>query len=89
MHNVDLALFLSCTSTSFFDQFHNLFQADQGSFNKGRLLNAGFQEAMKLADFNCFIFHDVDLIPEDDRIYYGCSKSPMHLSVAVDKFDYE
>eukprot|EP00112_Aurelia_sp_Birch-Aquarium-sp1_P018257 Seg4333.1 transcript_id=Seg4333.1/GoldUCD/mRNA.D3Y31 product="Beta-1 4-galactosyltransferase 1" protein_id=Seg4333.1/GoldUCD/D3Y31 len=74
------------------DIYYHVFvieQAGKSGFNRGRLLNAGFQEALKFANFNCFIFHDVDLIPEDDRIYYGCSKSPMHLSVAVDKFGYE
>lgn len=52
-------------------------------------MNVGYQEAMKFADFSCFVFHDVDLIPENDYNYYGCSKSPMHLSVAVDKFYYK
>ena len=33
--------------------------------------------------------HDVDLIPENDRIDYGCQTSPKHLSVAVNTFDYK
>lgn len=37
-------------------------------FNRAKLMNIGFQEAVKLdPSFQCFIFHDVDLIPEDDR----------------------
>lgn len=37
-------------------------------FNRAKLFNIGFQEAMKLdPSFQCFIFHDVDLLPEDDR----------------------
>lgn len=37
----------------------------------------------------CFIFHDVDLVPEDDRTFYSChSTFPRHLSVGVDKFNY-
>lgn len=46
-------------------------------------------EALKISsDFNCIIFHDVDLIPEDDRNMYTCSERPKHLSVCIDKFDY-
>ena len=35
-------------------------------------------------DFNCIIFHDVDFIPEDDRIMYRCSnKGPRLLASSV------
>lgn len=54
----------------------------------GRLLNAGFLEARKFLQYDCFIFHDVDLLPENDKIRYQCGKGPRHLSVAVDKFNY-
>ena len=30
-------------------------------------MNIGFVEAMKMYDFDFFVFHDVDLLPEDDR----------------------
>ena len=50
--------------------------------------NVGYSEAMKTSDFNCLVFHDVDLLPEDDRILYTCSSQPRHLSVAIDKFKY-
>lgn len=36
-------------------------------FNRAKLMNIGFVEAVKSYDFQCFIFHDVDLLPEDDR----------------------
>merc|ERR1712071_637378 len=58
------------------------------TFNRAMLMNIGFAEASKLYDYNCFIFHDVDLLPEDDRNLYSCGEQPMHLSVAIDKFSY-
>ncbi|WAR07168.1 BRE4-like protein [Mya arenaria] len=58
------------------------------TFNKGRLMNIGFTEARKHGEFDCFIFHDVDLVPEDDRNMYTCSENPRHMSPAVDKFNY-
>lgn len=51
-------------------------------------MNSGAKEAAFQQHFHCFIFHDVDLIPEDDRTLYSCPISPRHLSVAVDKFNY-
>lgn len=59
-------------------------------FNKGRVMNAGFLEAMKIfPDFRCAVFHDVDLLPEDDRISYSCPDMPRHLSVGVNEFKYK
>ncbi|CAF1419623.1 unnamed protein product [Adineta ricciae] len=58
-------------------------------FNRAALFNVGFLEAMKLYSFDCFIFHDVDLIPEDLRNVYKCGDRPRHMSVAVDKFNYK
>ncbi|KER30570.1 hypothetical protein T265_03047 [Opisthorchis viverrini] len=57
-------------------------------FNRAALFNIGFLESTRVAHFDCFIFHDVDLLPQDDRIPYQCGKQPIHLSVAVDKFGY-
>ncbi|KAH9519817.1 Zinc finger protein containing five transmembrane domains [Bulinus truncatus] len=53
-------------------------------FNRGLLLNVGFVESLKIHDFSCFIFHDVDLLPLDDRIIYSCSDEPVHLSAIID-----
>ena len=50
-------------------------------FNRAALFNVGFIEAMKLYSFNCFIFHDVDLIPEDLRNLYRCGDRPRHMLV--------
>jgi hypothetical protein len=58
-------------------------------FNRATLFNIGYLESRRLGQFDCYIFHDVDLLPEDDRNLYTCSTSPRHLSVAVDKFQYE
>jgi len=63
-------------------------QEDQLTFNRAMLFNVGFKEASQLSAWDCFIFHDVDLLPEDDRNLYTCPASPRHMSVAVDKFKY-
>lgn len=51
-------------------------------------MNVGFKEALLQYDYQCFIFHDVDLIPEDDRNLYTCPDQPRHMSVAVDTMSY-
>lgn len=63
-------------------------QFGNDTFNKGVLMNAGVRESLRDLDFGCFVFHDVDLIPEDDRNMYSCPHMPRHMSVAVDKFNY-
>jgi len=63
-------------------------QADSNLFNRAMLLNVGFEEAMSDRNWTCAIFHDVDLLPEDDRNIYNCPEQPRHMSVAVDKFRY-
>jgi hypothetical protein len=30
-------------------------------------MNIGFVEGLNFDSFDCFVFHDVDLLPEDDR----------------------
>ncbi|CAH8648891.1 unnamed protein product [Schistosoma curassoni] len=63
-------------------------QDGETHFNRALLLNVGFIESKRVTNFDCFIFHDVDLLPEDDRNSYRCANQPRHLSVAVDKFNY-
>ncbi|XP_016078467.1 PREDICTED: beta-1,4-galactosyltransferase 1 isoform X2 [Miniopterus natalensis] len=63
-------------------------QAGDSTFNRAKLLNVGFQEALKDYDYNCFVFSDVDLIPMDDRNAYRCFPQPRHISVAMDKFGF-
>lgn len=51
-------------------------------------MNIGVREAQKIDDFDCFIFHDVDLIPENDMNIYECYHEPRHLCPAVDELRY-
>ena len=52
-------------------------------------MNAAFVEFSARSRFDCFIFHDVDLVPEDDRNVYSCGVQPLHLSVGVDQLGYQ
>ena len=58
-------------------------------FNRAMLRNIGFAEAIKDRDWNCFIFHDVDMLPESDEIPYVCRDKPIHLSAAVNTMNYQ
>lgn len=61
------------------------------SFNRGLLMNAGYMEALKdsLYLWNCFFFHDIDMLPEDLRNLYSCNDTiPKHYAVAVSKWKY-
>ena len=66
-------------------------QAGSGIFNKARLLNAGVQQALlQDPEFNCFIFHDVDLLIKDERNFYFCDPNvARHISGGVDKYEYK
>eukprot|EP00092_Neocalanus_flemingeri_P027963 GFUD01030359.1.p1 GENE.GFUD01030359.1~~GFUD01030359.1.p1 ORF type:complete len:509 (+),score=123.71 GFUD01030359.1:129-1655(+) len=64
-------------------------QDDKETFNRAMLFNVGFSEASKMSDWDCFVFHDVDLLPEDDRNLYTCPDMPRHMSVSVNKFNYK
>jgi hypothetical protein len=60
------------------------------TFNRGLLMNAGFLEALRDdPKWTCFVFHDVDLLPENEQNVYNCSESPRHLSSAVSTFQYK
>lgn len=64
-------------------------QAGNYTFNRAKLMNVGFREAMREEDWDCLFFHDVDLIPEDDRNTYVCDSHPKHAAIAMDKFGYK
>jgi hypothetical protein len=72
------------------------------TFNRGLLLNIGFVESINYFKSsssdqnneniimpNCFIFHDVDMLPENDSNDYSCSKMrPKQLAVAINTYKY-
>lgn len=74
-------------------------QHDKGQFNRAKLLNAGFDWSLseghpfwnaKNVKPDCFIFHDIDLLPEDLRNLYGCfGYKAHHLADKLDTFKYE
>ena len=65
--------FLSSRRQELHYRIYVLNQTDQNPFNRAMLFNVGFVEAMKDHNWTCVIFHDVDLIPEDDRNVYRSS----------------
>jgi len=63
-------------------------QTGNTPFNRAMLMNVGAAEAVRQQAWQCFIFHDVDLLPEDDRNLYTCPIQPRHMSVSIDSFLY-
>ncbi|XP_053406277.1 beta-1,4-N-acetylgalactosaminyltransferase bre-4-like [Mercenaria mercenaria] len=57
-------------------------------FNRGLLMNVGFNESRRLYNYNCFIFHDVDLLPRDTRNSYCCSGHPKRMVSVNNKRNY-
>jgi hypothetical protein len=56
---------------------------DERKFNRGKLLNIGFDLARKSRrGHDVFIFHDVDLLPQDDigKWYAQFPKRPLHIA---------
>ena len=68
-------------------------QSGESRFNRAMLMNIGYAESLKLigngTPIQCYIFHDVDLLPEDDRGLYTCQDKSIHLSAYIDKFNYK
>ena len=53
-------------------------------------MNIGFLEVnKKYGPFDCYIFHDVDIILEDDRSIYSCFFSPLHLGAFCSDYFYK
>ena len=64
-------------------------QMDNYDFNRGMLMNVGFLEASKDRDWNCFVFHDVDHLPELFSNPYDCQRTPRHLAVGKNSLFYD
>ncbi len=52
-------------------------QADDKPFNRGKLLNIGFDNAKKLG-CGYVVFHDIDMLPV--KVDYSYSETPLHLA---------
>ncbi|KAK7490885.1 hypothetical protein BaRGS_00017941 [Batillaria attramentaria] len=63
-------------------------QAGDKAFNRGKLLNVGYLEAMKVDKFDCFVFQDADLLPETDKNLYMCDSQARHLASAINEMRY-
>ena len=65
-------------------------QSDKNPFNRAALMNVGFLEASKAENFTCFVFHDVDMVPETDWAEYKCpqDRAVRHMAVAVSRWKY-
>lgn len=66
-----------------------MFKNDNVPFNRAMLLNIGYNQSLYFDNYTCFIFSDVELLPENDFHTYDCSKSPEHLSQNIDRFNYK
>lgn len=69
--------------------FFCVLKAGDATFNRAKLLNVGYLEALKDYSWECFIFHDVDLVPENDHNLYVCDKQPKHLVVGRNATGYK
>lgn len=62
---------------------------DNRKFNRGKLLNIGYDIAQK-EGFNLFIFHDVDLLPSDDLLEYYTAlphTGPCHIARVWNRYN--
>ena len=59
------------------------------TFNRALLLNIGYLESIKALDWNCFVLHDVDLLPENKKNIYKCAKDfPTQMAISISKYNY-
>uniref|UniRef100_A0A8C5N3P3 Beta-1,4-galactosyltransferase n=1 Tax=Leptobrachium leishanense TaxID=445787 RepID=A0A8C5N3P3_9ANUR len=64
-------------------------QTKEAKFNRAKLLNVGYLEALKQKDWDCFIFHDVDLLPENDFNLYLCDTEPKQMVIGRNTTQYK
>lgn len=81
-----LARFLAHMTRFLADVDHHIFVIEQSAdglpFNKGCLMNVGFNLAE--GHFDYFAFHDVDQLPTNSLNSYSYPSSPVHLCVTTD-----
>uniref|UniRef100_A0A0K2VBS1 Beta-1,4-N-acetylgalactosaminyltransferase n=1 Tax=Lepeophtheirus salmonis TaxID=72036 RepID=A0A0K2VBS1_LEPSM len=58
-------------------------------FNRGKLVNIGFINAMYENNWDCIIIHDVDYLPLNDMNPYNCDISPRRMITGSSKWNYE
>ena len=46
-------------------------------------MNIGYIKALQTEFFDCFIFHDVDLLPEDNHNLYDCPQDGYSRQMAI------
>lgn len=70
-------------------QFYIAHQKDELPFNRGKLLNIAFQEAVK-DGCDYFTFHDIDLLPMSGHADYSYPEhNPVHISTEIDEWDFK
>ena len=62
-------------------------QDNDKPFNRGWLLNVGFEISQKQG-YDYFCFHDIDMLPEDNSCDYSWVEKPTHLASRLSKFRY-
>lgn len=71
-------------------QIFIVYQTSGYWFNRGALFNVGFIEAQKVRQWDCFILHDIDTVPVNDRNLYDCPRlNPRHMFIDADKYGYK
>lgn len=66
-------------------------QDDNNLFNRGILMNVGFDIASKISGDKYFTFHDVDMLYIGENIdkAYSYPKNPTHIATACEQFSYK
>lgn len=62
---------------------------DDLKFNRAMLINVGFIESLREESWDCFIFHDVDMLPENPYNIYNCNhEMPKQMAIAINTYSY-
>lgn len=92
---VQLSKFVKYMETYLQGYTYKIFVIEQSEdgrkFNRGQLLNIGFEAALK-EGYDNFVLHDVDLLPSEElkKYYTTVPKQPTHIAaVWRDRYEYE